>query len=357
MANTSETVDCEGEDENSLKNLFAESLKLYDALETVKQPTNSIEIQIKIKNVINKFEQITKLVSLSGMFSRNEHIDEIPTESLQYLLLPALLGTLSLKLCNQPRREIVEVAEIYFRDFLQRCKDYSVTDIDIPQPKTDEDSKSDSAKKAKSEREGLMSMISHRDAKIKRYNEMKELKRKLSQLKTDMESENIDDGTKRDYFLTLLQSFINECIDELASIEFEKPMIEMMEKHARDGKTKMPEPKNKYPRQPLKAIIITKDQVQKAVYGLGYPSIPSMTIEEFYDNRVKEGIFPGSAATSNIPHATLANPDNAIVEDAEEVLKEKNIEEDNPEELERVRAMDEYKDDHRRGWGNRHNRS
>lgn len=44
-------------------------------------------------------------------------------------------------------------------------------------------------------------------------------------------------------------------------------------------------------------------------------------------------------------------------EDNEAVLKEKMEETDDPEYLERARAMDEYRDTHRRGWGNRANRS
>lgn len=70
---------------------------------------------MNIKLAISNFEKATNLVSISGMFSRNESLEELPTETLQYLLLPALLGTLSLKLCNQPRKDIVNVAEIYFR--------------------------------------------------------------------------------------------------------------------------------------------------------------------------------------------------------------------------------------------------
>ena len=41
--------------------------------------------------------------------------------------------------------------------------------------------------------------------------------------------------------------------------------------------------------QPLRPFIITKDMLQKQVYGLGYPSIPTMTIEEFFDKKVEEG--------------------------------------------------------------------
>lgn len=70
---------------------------------------------MSIKIAVKKFEKATNLVSLTGMFSKNESLEELPTETLQYLLLPALLGTLTLKLSNQPRKELIEVAEIYFR--------------------------------------------------------------------------------------------------------------------------------------------------------------------------------------------------------------------------------------------------
>lgn len=44
-------------------------------------------------------------------------------------------------------------------------------------------------------------------------------------------------------------------------------------------------------------------------------------------------------------------------EDSEAISKEEKEERDDPEYLEQARAMDEYKDTHRRGWGNRANRS
>lgn len=44
-------------------------------------------------------------------------------------------------------------------------------------------------------------------------------------------------------------------------------------------------------------------------------------------------------------------------EEQEDVKKEEMIEADDLEILRQLRAMDEYKDTHRRGWGNRANRS
>ena len=35
-----------------------------------------------------------------------------------------------------------------------------------------------------------------------------------------------------------------------------------------------------------------QDKLQKEVYGLGYPSLPVLSVAEFYDQRVREGWFP-----------------------------------------------------------------
>lgn len=70
---------------------------------------------MNIRLAMSKFEKATNLVSLTEMFSKNESFEELPTESLQYLLLPALLGTLTLKMCGRPRKDIIDIAEIYFK--------------------------------------------------------------------------------------------------------------------------------------------------------------------------------------------------------------------------------------------------
>lgn len=43
--------------------------------------------------------------------------------------------------------------------------------------------------------------------------------------------------------------------------------------------------------------------------------------------------------------------------DTETEQREQLIEEDDEKYIEKMRAQDEFKDDHRRGWGNRMNRS
>ena len=43
--------------------------------------------------------------------------------------------------------------------------------------------------------------------------------------------------------------------------------------------------------QAFRPFILTKDALQKQVFGAGYPSIPTMSIEEFYQQKVEDGTF------------------------------------------------------------------
>ena len=70
-------------------------------------------------------------MSSLGLFSKNENVEEVATNDLKFFLLPVLLGDLNLKLNSEDRMSILNVAEVYFKDFLQRCKEYAVTE-DIP---------------------------------------------------------------------------------------------------------------------------------------------------------------------------------------------------------------------------------
>lgn len=298
-------------------------------------------------------EKATMLVSMADMFSENETADEIPTNNLQYLLLPALLGSLSLKLTSGDRKEIVNCADTYFKDFLRRCNQYGLSNYHFKDEERED--KADSSNSKKSEFDVITSQVNTRANKIQRFREQKELKAQLEDLKKNVENEHCDEEIKRNYFLTMIRLFVHEAADELSSIETEKEILEHMSKLNKDDKPrKGPQPK------PLRPIIITRDAAQKAVFGAGYPSLPTMTVDEFYEQRVKEGIFPGP---NQKPSTGLSLQQRALAglsgedDEREAEEKEEKLESDDPELLERMRQMDEYKDEHRRGWGNRMNRS
>lgn len=341
----------EQDDSQSLHSIFHEGLDLYNKVSTSQEATNSLDVQRDVKKAIGLLEQATRQVSLADIFSKNEEIDELSTNDVQYLLLPALLGFLTSKLTSRERKEVIEVAEIYYKDFLQRTNDYNLSNYKFSD--VDEDYTSSSAK---TEFEELSMAVHTRANKIQKHKEQKELKTHLENLKKNVENEHADEEIKRKYFLTMIKVFIHDVADELDSIKMEKPILEHMAKMKQDN---MPKPKRQPP-PPLKPIIITKDEVQKAIYGAGYPSLPTMTVQEFYDKRVAEGAFPDPTKPKQAP-TTLQEASLAGVslndEDKEDEDLENKIEEDNEEYLQRMRDRDEHRDDHRRGWGNRMNRS
>ena len=306
------------------------------------------------------FEDATRLVSMIGMFSTNESHEEISTNNLKFLLLPFFLAQTSLKLTivQDHRKNVVDVAKIYYEDFLKRCEEYGLCERS-----------STAVSKAtdiivRDEMQRLTQMAQQRNQKLQKYQQTKELKDQIKLLKVAMERDHTDEEIRRNFYLKLIKLCVWESQDELSTLEQECEILD----HIAKLKESDPEFKQKEatkrvaPMQPLKPIIITKDELQKTVYGAGYPSLPTYTVQEFYDQRVEAGLFPhADASTAKTPsilgRVEVDQEAEQAKEEEEKEMKEQQIENDDPEYLERSRNMDEFKDDHRRGYGNRYNRS
>lgn len=235
-----------------------------------------------------------------------------------------------------------------------------------------------------------------RNNKIAQYKRKKELETQIKQMKLEVKSKTVDDEVKRDFFMKNINKSIIDASEELQNVELEKGVVEMRKQRlAEFGTTKIDDfampPENAFKNdyaaghlhnthdhghghshshgpkymhmppkpKPMQPFIITKDATQKAVFGLGYPSLPVMTVDEFYQQRVDEGIFPDAEKMAHINQqkAIAAAQDPEIQEEEEKAALEEQIENDDPDYIERMRRMDEYKDVVRRGDGNRYNRS
>lgn len=86
------------------------------------------------------------------------------------------------------------------------------------------------------------------------------------------------------------------------------------------------------------------------MFGAGYPSLPTMTVDDWYEQHRLRGAMPDQG----IPRRVDVEEDTDAKE-REEQDKEKNAENDDEESLLRARNWDEWRDTHRRGYGNRHN--
>jgi len=315
-------------------------------------------------------EDATRMVSILDLFSRNENVRDLPTESLKFFLLPVLLGSLNGKLIDETERRLeqITVIETYYIDFLTRVRDYGLeANLNIPNVQLYEEEdvpNSATSMIPKQNQPDLAKMNNEREEKIKRYREKKELETQLKQLKilaVDVEKEHRDEEDVRKYYLKLIHSFVLFTLDEILSYEMEKPILHHMAK-VRKGEVPNDLGVSKAKRS-FKPIIITKDAMQKEVFGMGYKSsVPIITIEEFYEQRVRDGLFPSAEETkqkqsSLLNRATTDAEEANIKENEEARIKEMKEENDDEEELESKRRMDEYKDDHKRGEGNRHNRA
>jgi len=206
----------------------------------------------------------------------------------------------------------------------------------------------------------LENMVIRRNVKLQRYQQEKDLESRLDTLKKNLDNPNIDDEIKREYFVTLLKLYAVQIIEELNLLNTEKTILENMKEmgpmHTFASESQRTQ-KQKSLAPKLQPIIITRDEVQKKVFGAGYPSLPVLTVQEFYEQRVKDGDWPDPSQGNATNSRCLQDTASANNEDSESVLKEEMEEKDNPKYLEQARAMDEYKDTHHRGWGNRANRS
>ncbi len=119
-------------------------------------------------------------------------------------------------------------------------------------------------------------------------------------------------------------------------------------------------------RQPVQAakkpFIITKDVLQAKVFGMGYPSLPVYSIEEFYVHLADEGHMPkadnaGDGAIGGGGGVQIGGGVTQSQRDKEKAEKDLREDAHDEQELRKQREWDEFKDENKRGAGNTYNRS
>ena len=106
-----------------------------------------------------------------------------------------------------------------------------------------------------------------------------------------------------------------------------------------------------------KPFIITRDAIQARVFGAGYPSLPVYSIEEFYDQLADQGMMPDHHGGENMEPVQIGGGVTDKQKDQDKAEKDKLEDANDENELRKQREWDEYKDDNKRGSGNRYNRS
>ncbi|CAL8125665.1 unnamed protein product [Orchesella dallaii] len=350
----------------SVSEYFDETHKKYLELVRGNENSGSPSVQTKITESVRKLEDLTRQVSVLGILSDNENYKEMNPSELKFILLPFMIGNLWQLSTTSTRENVCHLSKVYFRDYLKRCFNYEII-LKLPpeaQPDKEEDEETEEgSKKVRSPPRPNSDDV--RAIKIKRFKDAKMLDEKINlYLDSHLNGKSLDDEELRTFIISLLKRNALEAEDQLRSIAQELELIKYAGKMSIGNKqgvsgggsslassscshthTNM---KIDAPKKPPEVFILTKTEAEKQVFGTGYPAIPVMTVDEMYEQRRKTGQW--GPPSSKLPPATETDDDREAQEEALE-------EQDDEELLERRRHMDDYKDEHRAGWGNRYNRS
>lgn len=326
----------------SLSQLFKKGWKEFEEIEESSEPSNSEAFQKKVKLCTETMIRCTHMVNILGLFSSNENINEVSTETVSFLLLPAFLGELSLKKISDERSSSVSQALVYFRSFLKLCLDYKVTEKKLSKylkggDDDDDDEKETNKQPARND---------VREQKIARFQETKQLENaiKIIQSRLEKDGQSVDELVTREHYVNWIKLWINKAVENVESVKDELKILEHMEK-LRLGVVKPAPPKEV---KPLKPILITRDMIKNQVFGAGYKSLPTMTQEEYFQKEIREGKIVMDYDSKN-----KQSEADGSVEDEVKERKDKEQDEHDEEKLMEAREWDEWKDTHRRGEGNK----
>lgn len=322
------------ESEMNLPNTFNAAWSLFQEIEESSEPSNSTTLQSQMGEATRLFEEATRMVNSLALFSRNEHVDELPTADVKYLLLPAFLGEISLKRTSEDRAEAVNTAKVYFMDFIDRCKTYEIADkgLVIPTAVADQTNKQEQKES--------------REKKIERYKEKKALDEKINAMKVRLKDnpDGVEESDMRKYYTDWIRVWTNNAVENLQSISSELEILAHMRKMKESGglgtndESKPPLP------PPMKPILITREMMQRGVFGAGYRSLPTMTEDEFFEKELREGKIVADFDAAN---PAGSNGERPPAEESD------SADDDDEEKLQKKRDWDEWKDTHRRGDGNK----
>ena len=97
----------------------------------------------------------------------------------------------------------------------------------------------------------------------------------------------------------------------------------------------------------MKPFVLTRDMAQAKVFGARYPSLASMTVNDWYEQHRKFGALPDQGIATTVSEFKRAAQQQEDQEHEEE--------EDDEQAVCRAREWDDWKDTHPRGYGNRQN--
>ena len=329
------------------------------------------ETQDIVKKGLLDAEKAARLVTALDVFSRNEQLDDINTGDIKYLMLPFFSAELLLKVNDRKNRiAILQNAINGHKSFLDDLERLGALKPEARDSWRAE--RSDAHSKDPSQNRTLK--VSRVKAEKVAKERLQWLRQKL-ELSSKLEEEGLDaDELEREHAAILLNSCAHTAIDSIRSAKQEHEMLQEMEKLRRpDGTLPLPEREEftQDARQRFQTITIGPGgQLQTAHGRLNPSSNPENRLSyETAMRQIHTGVIPGLYTYSVEEGLRQEEAERAMAEahkldemSAREVERNAKREElgsddDDDEAIRRARAKDDWKDTHKRGAGNRYNRS
>ncbi|KAK5984526.1 hypothetical protein GCK32_019388, partial [Trichostrongylus colubriformis] len=102
-------------DVNDEESLIAKFKKAEDVINDIGSGRYSaVDLQSRISEAIDILENLTRAVSSLGLFSDNEEIEDLPTSSVPFLLIPCYLGVAHHNTTTEPihRADQLQLAKV-----------------------------------------------------------------------------------------------------------------------------------------------------------------------------------------------------------------------------------------------------
>ena len=321
----------DGGDCEKLVDVFNKVWTSYHEIDGSSEPSSSSSLQSSVDDTMKQILFLIQSVNELSMFSDNEDIEEVSTSDLRYFLLHALAAILnSKKQCDiKSRPSLIEHSLEHLQSFLKLCLVYDFgRALEIQNVLKNVGAKDNSFAPKKD----LSSLNAAREAKIARYRKSKLQAQQIQEMEKKLHDEEIS----RKYWMLQIDKWIDCAIEEIGSIKMELDMLNRFKDVSKDELQAAQKPS----KPPMKPFILTKDKLQATVFGAGYPSLPTMTLDEYFEKEAAAGRMPDQPLTS---------------QNGKKDQTENNDDSSDDESIKKKREFDDWKDTHRRGTGNRKN--
>eukprot|EP00899_Mesostigma_viride_P009725 jgi/Mesvir1/18754/Mv01260-RA.1 len=303
-----------------------------------------------------------------GIFSSNDTLDDISSGDLKYFMVPYFIGDLTIQLPHESpgeRLQLVRAARFRHQAFLTTCEQHGLVKKSLMQA---------------IKQDALNEPAARRAAKVARFKREKEIRTRLDEIerrKSTLErargpgadTGGADGGDfeelERETWLLMIESAAQKAVDNLDLLRDEMQLlVETLKMQGEDGGKRLQEIRDaqiaaeQRHREAANAARLAnaptirgiEDERRRLQEGVFKPShvMHTMSVEQWGEEEMRrEKVRLDAAAAAGAPPPT--NPMGEIESSSSE--EEEEGEEDE-EKLRRARAMDDWKDEHKRGWGN-----